>query len=299
MNYCSSMYKPLQRVIVKHAEDAFISQNNVKKEWEIFNYIEEPDYDEALNEYEAFITILKKYVQVIEYLPSSSEVGIDSLYSHDPVKFTEDGAIILKSGKELRQSEAKVYKEFLKKKNIPILGELTGGAVADGGDIVWLDDRTLAVGLGYRTNAEAIRQLREMTKHLVDEFIIVPLPHDRGEDECLHLMSFISIVDQDLAVVYSRLMPVFFRKLLIERGFQLIEVPDKEYHQLGCNVLALAPRVCVMVAGNEFTKKQLLAAGAKVYEYKGKEISYKGMGGPTCLTCPVVRNESLGGMKLV
>lgn len=297
MNYCSSMYKPLRHVIVKHPRDAFLSQKNLNKEWKVFHYIEEPDYDEAFNEYEEFI--LKKHVQVIEYLPPSSEVGIDSLYSHDPVKFTKEGAIVLKSGKALRQPEAKVYREFLKMKKIPILGELTGDAVADGGDILWLDDRTLAVGLGYRTNEEAIRQLREMTKHLVDEFIVVPLPHDRGEDECLHLMSIISIVDQDLAVVHSRLMPVFFRKILIERGFQLIEVPEEEYHQLGCNVLALAPRVCVMVSGNEITKKQLLAAGAKVHEYKGKEISYKGTGGPTCLTCPVVRDESGGGMKVV
>ena len=117
---------------------------------------------------------------------------------------------------------------------------LTGDAVADGGDIVWLDDKTLVVGHGYRTNAEAIRQLKEMTAHLVDEFIVVQLPHDQGEAECLHLMSFISMVDHDLAVVHSRLMPVFFRKLLIERGIQLIEVPDDEYMNLGCNVLAIS-----------------------------------------------------------
>lgn len=134
---------------------------------------------------------------------------MDSLYAHDPVKFTSKGAIILKSGKALRQPEAGVYKEFLKEKNIPVIGELTGNAVADGGDIVWLDDRTLAVGRGYRTNDEAIRQLKEMTADLVDEFIIVQLPHDQGEAECLHLMSFISMVDRDLAVVHSRLMPVF------------------------------------------------------------------------------------------
>lgn len=290
MTYCSSMYKPLERVIVKHPNDAFISQEHVSKEWKKFNYAEEPDFNEALTEYADFISILKKYVPHIDYLPASPEVGMDSLYAHDPVKFTSEGAIILKSGKELRQPEAGVYKKFLKEKNIPIVGELTGEAKADGGDIVWLDDRTLAVGRGYRTNDEAIRQLKEMTAHLVDEFIVVQLPHDQGEEECLHLMSFISIVDRDLAVVHSRLMPVFFRQLLIERGIQLVEVPDDEYMNLGCNVLALAPRVCVIVAGNDQTKQQLLDAGAEVYEYKGQEISYKGTGGPTCLTCPVVRN---------
>lgn len=290
MSYCSSMFKPLEHVIVKHPKEAFISQEHLRKQWKTFNYIEEPDFDEAVHEFTEFIKILEKHVPHINYLPASGEVGLDSLYAHDPVKFTPAGAIILKSGKKLRQPEAEVYKAFLEEKEIPVIGELTGDAVADGGDIVWLDDRTLVVGRGYRTNDEAIRQLREMTAPFVDEFIVVQLPHDMGEEECLHLMSFISMVDEDLAVVHSRLMPVFFRQLLLDRGIQLIEVPEEEYTKtLGCNVLALAPRICVIVSGNASTKQQLLDAGATVYEYKGEEISVLGTGGPTCLTCPVVR----------
>ena len=283
------MYAPLKHVIVKDPKDAFRSQTHLSEEWKTFNYLSEPDYEEALSEYAEFIGILGKYVETIEYLPIADEVGLDSLYAHDPVKFTPNGAIILKSGKKLRQPEAAVYKDFLRQKGIPIIGELTGEAVSDGGDIVWLDDRTLVVGRGYRTNDEAIRQLKEMTADMVDEFIVVQLTHDLGEAECLHLMSFISMVDRDLAVVHSRLMPVFFRQLLIERGIQLVEVPKDEYDSLGCNVLALAPRVCVIPQGNKETKQQLLDAGATVYEYKGDEITVKGTGGPTCLTCPVVR----------
>lgn len=283
------MYKNLNKVIVKHPKDAFISQEHLRKEWKKFNYIDEPDFLKAQHEYEQFLSIIKQHVEKIEFLPAIDTVGLDSLYAHDPVKFTKNGAIILRSGKQVRQPEAVVYKQFLQEKKIPILGELTGDAVADGGDLVWLDDRTLLIGRGYRTNDEAIRQIQEMTKDLVDECIVVQLPHDQGEKECLHLMSFISIVDENLAVVYSRLVPVFLRQLLIKRGFQLVEVPDDEYHRLGCNVLALAPRVCVMVSGSPYTKQQLIEAGAKVYEYEGNEISYLGTGGPTCLTCPVVR----------
>lgn len=128
-----------------------------------------------------------------------------------------------------------------------------------------------------------------MTAEMVDEFIVVQLPHDLGEAECLHLMSFISMVDKDLAVVHSHLMPVFFRQLLVERGIQLVEVPKDEYDTLGCNVLALAPRVCVIPEGNTVTKQQLIEAGATVFEYKGHQISVLGTGGPTCLTCPVIR----------
>jgi len=283
------MYAPLKHVIVKDPKDAFRSQKHLSDEWKTFNYLSEPNYEEALREYAEFIGILEKYVETIDYLPIADEVGLDSLYAHDPVKFTPNGAIILKSGKKLRQPEAAVYKDFLQEKGIPVIGELTGEAVSDGGDIVWLDDRTLVVGRGYRTNDEAIRQLKEMTADMVDEFIVVQLPHDLGEAECLHLMSFISMVDRDLAVVHSRLMPVFVRQLLIERGIQLVEVPKDEYDALGCNVLALAPRVCVIPQGNKETKQQLLDAGATVYEYKGDEITVKGTGGPTCLTCPVVR----------
>ena len=285
----SSMYKKLNTVIVKHPKEAFINQEHLKKEWKKFNYIHEPDFSKAEHEFEQFLSIIKQHVDHIEYLPASELVGLDSLYAHDPVKFTKKGAIILKSGKKLRQPEAEVYKQFLKEKDIPILGELTGEALADGGDLVWLDDRTLLIGRGYRTNDEAIRQIKEIAKGLVDECIVVQLPHDQGEDECLHLMSFISIVDENLAVVYSRLMPVFLRQILIKRGFELIEVPDEEYHRLGCNVLALAPRICMIVSGSPYTKRKLMDAGATVYEYEGNEISYLGTGGPTCLTCPVIR----------
>jgi N-dimethylarginine dimethylaminohydrolase len=284
------MFKKLDRVIVKHPNEAFISQAHLTDQWTVFNYLQEPNFEEAVSEYKGFIELLEKHVPQIDYLPAADTVGLDSIYAHDPVKFTPAGAIILKSGKKLRQPEASVYKEFLLEKEIPVIGELTGDAVCDGGDIFWLDDQTIVVGRGYRTNDEAISQLKEITAPYVDEFIVVQLPHDLGEAECLHLMSFISMVDKDLAVVHSPLMPVFFRQLLIERGIQLVEVPKAEYDTLGCNVLALAPRVCVIVEGNDSTKQQLLEAGATVYEYKGQEISVLGTGGPTCLTCPVVRN---------
>ncbi|WP_040226715.1 dimethylarginine dimethylaminohydrolase family protein [Bhargavaea cecembensis] len=289
MHFLSSMYGPLERVIVKRPEQAFRSQEHLDENWRMFNYTDVPDYGEAVREFDEFLNILEAHVPEIDFLPEAEEAGLDSLYAHDPVKFTPEGAIILKSGKELRQPEARIYKQYLQEKGIPVIGELTGEAVSDGGDIVWLDDRTIAVGRGYRTNDEAIRQLRELTAPYVDEFIEVQLPHDRGEAECLHLMSFLSMVDRDLAVVHSPLMPVFLRQRLINGGVKLIEVPEEEYDNLGCNVLALAPRHVVIPSGNPVTKAALEAAGATVHEYKGDEITFKGTGGPTCLTCPVIR----------
>lgn len=290
MKYGSqSMVGKLESVFIKRPSEAFISQDHLAQNWAAYNYTSCPDYAEAVKEYEAFEAVLRKHVPNVDYLPQSDLTGLDSLYAHDSVKITRDGAILLKSGKTLRQGEAQAMKQVLSEKGIPVLGELTGEARADGGDIVWLDERTIAVARGYRTNDEGIRQLRELTAGLVDEFIVVQLPHGNGPDECLHLMSFISMVDQNLAVVYSPLMPVFFRQLLLERGIKLIEVPEDEYNNLGCNVLALAPRIAMIPASNPQTKAGLEAEGVTVYEYKGDEISFKGTGGPTCLTCPVER----------
>ncbi|MET3291641.1 UNVERIFIED_CONTAM: arginine deiminase [Brevibacillus sp. OAP136] len=290
MKYGSqSMVGKLESVFIKRPAEAFISQEHLEQNWQAYNYTSCPDYAEAVKEYEAFEAILRKHVPNVVHLPQSDLTGLDSLYAHDSVKITRNGAILLKSGKTLRQGEPQLLKQVLAEHGIPVLGELTGEARADGGDIVWLDERTVVVGRGYRTNDEGIRQLRELMADVVDEFIVVHLPHANGPEECLHLMSFISMVSQDLAVVHSPLMPVMFREMLLARGMKLIEVPEAEYNNLGCNVLALAPRIVMIPAGNPHTKAAMEAEGVTVYEYKGDEISYKGTGGPTCLTCPVER----------
>ena len=233
--------------------------------------------------------ILKEHVENIYYLPQDDRVGIDSIYTHDPLKVTKKGAIYFPMGKELRSKEYLATEEYLKSIGIPTLGYIKSPGKMEGGDIVWLDERTVAIGEGYRTNAEGIRQFKELVKDIVDEVIVVPLPHADGPDACLHLMSIISMVDKDLAVVYSKYMPVFFRELLMERGIKLIDVNDEEYDNLGSNVLALAPRVCVLLDGNPKVKEDLIANGCTVYTYEGNEISYKGTGGPTCLTHPITR----------
>ena len=284
---CQSMVGKIDTIIIKHPEEAFISQENLDQKWKPFNYVSCPDYEKSLKEYSRFEEIIQEHVENVHYLPQDDNTGLDSTYAHDTCKITSKGAIMFTVGKELRRGETGATKKFLEGIGVPILGEISGEGTMEGGDVVWLDEKTVAVGRGYRTNYEGIRQFRELTKDIVDEFIVVELPHGDGPDECLHLMSVISMVDHDLAVVYSKLMPVSFRDLLIERGIELIEVDDAEYANLGSNVLALAPRVCVMPAGNPGTREKLEKAGAKVFEYEGHDISFKGTGGPTCLTLPV------------
>jgi|TARA_Y100001001_G_scaffold111050_1_gene108707 N-dimethylarginine dimethylaminohydrolase len=174
--------------------------------------------------------------------------------------------------------------------NVPIIGRIETPGTLEGGDVVWLDERTVAVGEGYRSNAEGIRQFKTLLGNLVDEVISVPLPHWTGSGDCLHLMSNVSPIDHDLYLVYSRLLPVPFRKYLLDRQIQFIEVPDEEYDSMGCNVLAMAPRKCIMIKGNPITKDRLEAEGVEVHTYDGSEISIKGSGGPTCLTRPFFRS---------
>ncbi len=164
----------------------------------------------------------------------------------------------------------------------------------EGGDVAWVGPGTLAVGRGYRTNEEGIRQLGDLVGDAADEILVVPLPHWKGPADVFHLMSIFSPLDDDLALVYSPLLPVPFRETLLERGLSLVEVPDAEFASMGCNVLAVRPRVVVALEGNPETRRRLAAAGVEVQTYTGDEISMKGSGGPTCLTRPLERQRTPG-----
>lgn len=279
----------LQSVLMKRPEVTWKSQANVASQWQKLHYPKEPDYEKALTEYSAFARIMEEHVSEVHYLPEDDMVGLDSIYTHDPALVTKEGAILLNMGKPERKPEAAAMGRYFKEIGLPILGEIKAPGQVEGGDVVFFDDNTVAVGLSYRSNREGVRQLRELTKGFIKEVIEVPMPHGNGPDECLHLMSIISPVDKDLAVVYSPLMIVIFRNLLLEKKIELIEVPPQEYDTFGCNVLALAPRKCVMIEGNPQTKAALEKAGAEVYEYPGENVSLLGGGGPTCLTRPLLR----------
>ncbi len=256
MNYgCQSMVGKIQTILIKHPKDAFISQKNLEDTYEEFNYIGCPDYETVLNEYAIFEKIIKDHVENVHYLPQHDLVGLDSIYAHDSLKVTKKGAIYFPMGKLLRGKEGIATEEYLKSIGIPTLGYIKSPGKMEGGDVVWIDEKTVAIGRGYRTNTEGIEQFKELTKDFVEEYIIVDMPHADGEAECLHLMSIISMIDNDLAVVYSKYMPIRFRNFLKERGMKLLEVDDEEYGYLGSNVLALAPRVCVVIEGVPKIKK--------------------------------------------
>jgi len=279
----------MEAVLIKHPENAYISQENLNKSWETFLFEECPDYEKALEEYAVFEKIIKDNVKDVFYLPRDDETGLDSMYTHDPLKVTKKGAIYFPMGKLQRSPEGAASRKYLESLGLPTLGVIEPPCKIEGGDVVWIDDETVAIGRGYRTNDAGIERFKELTKDFIKEYFIVHMPHADGEGACLHLMSVISIVSDKLAVVYSRYMPISFRQFLINRGFDLIETPDWEYSRLGTNVLALAPNKVVVTDGAPEVKAMLVKAGVEVFEYPGHNISFLGTGGPTCLTHPIKR----------
>jgi len=281
---------PLRRVVVKHPDDAVRDAAAIAEEARALNYAGTPDLDRARTEYEAFVRLIADEGADVLRLPRAGEAGLDSIYARDASVVSPRGMILASMGKAERSGEPAAQARAFAAWGTPVAGIIQPPGRLEGGDVVWLDDRIVAVGRGYRTNAAGIAQFRAILGDAVDELIEVPLPHWRGPADVFHLMSILSPVDYRLTVVYAPLMPVPFRERLLDLGFDFIDVPTEEFDSMGANVLALGPRHCVMLAGNPRTRERLEQAGVRVRTYEGREISIKGGGGPTCLTRPVARD---------
>lgn len=284
-----SEYLKLQSVYLKSAKNAFVSDIRLSEQWKTLNYLSRPDFDDATDEYEAFEKYLINNDVGLQFFPYDSTTQIDSIYCRDASIATDHGMILCNMGKDGRVNEPGSHLKTYKEHGVEILGIIKSPGTLEGGDVAWLDEKTLAVGHTYRTNYEGIKQLKAFLGPLGVKVIVAELPHYKGKQDVFHLMSILSPVDKNLAVVYSPLMPINFRNELQHRGYELVEVPEEEFESMGCNVLAIAPRKCIMVDGNPITKIRMEEAGCIVQTYKGDEISVKGGGGPTCLTRPLVR----------
>ncbi len=286
-NYGSqSMVAPLRTVLVKRPDDAFAVDDPVT-----WHYTDRPDLVIAQQEHDALVALLCRGGTEVIYHDEPQPGHADAIFTFDPAIVTDHGAIILSMGKPQRRGEEAAMALRFEELGVPMLYTLHDEARAEGGDLLWVDHDTLAVGLGFRTNAEGLRQLREALTGIGVKVISVELPYYSGPQACLHLLSLISIVDYNTAVVYPPLLSVPFWQELLQRGFQLIEIPEKEFPTLATNVLALAPRKCLMLEGNPIAKRLLEDAGCEVMTYRGNEISLKAEGGPTCLTRPIWRGE--------
>jgi dimethylargininase len=283
-----NMVGRLRRVAVRRPDEAMAAADPAA-----WHYTSPIDLPSAQAAHDAFMSILSgEGVELLyhdEFLPEHA----DSVFVYDPAFMTDAGAVVLRMGKALRRGEEDAFVRFFQRHNMPVLGRLEGDAHAEGGDTLWLDHDTLAVGVGFRTNYEAVRQLRGILEPIGAKVLAYELPFFTGPEACLHLMSLISPIDVDLAVAYPPLMPVPFWQELKRRGIQLIEVPEDEFLRWqGSNILAIAPRKVAMLDRNPVTKRLLEEAGCTVSTFPGDPLSFKAEGGPTCLTRPVLRDDA-------
>ena len=285
------MVNGVKRILLKHPRDAFLNQQKVNSESKELSYPSPPDLDLAVKQYDLFVDLIKSFGSEVYFLPPDNNTSLDSIYTHDPCTMTNNGLIVCNMGKLERSTEPDHIGRFFQSMNIPIIGKIKRPGTLEGGDIVWINEHTVAVGEGYRSNLEGINQFQKILGEQVTEVIPVALPHWEGPNDCLHLMSNLSPIDENLFLVYSRLLPVSFIKYLLDNKIKLIEVPDKEYYSMGCNVLAMGKGKVIMLEGNPITQERLEAEGVKVKTYNGSEISIKGAGGPTCLTRPFLRSS--------
>jgi dimethylargininase len=274
-------YRTLRRVYVRPPDVANADA------WEAYGWHAAPDHAPAAEEHAAFRAELTRAGADVVVGTTPVPHDPDDIYAYDPVLPTDDGVIVLRPGKQGRRGEPEALATDLEADGLLIHARLEAPATAEGGDMFFLDERTLLVGIGYRTNEVAVVQLRAILDGV--DVLAFDLPHLNGPDECLHLMSLLSPLDADLAVAYLPLMPVRLVQVLAAHGIDLIEVPEEEFPTMGPNVLALGPRVALALEGNPITERRMRAAGVDVRTYRGDEISRKGDGGPTCLTRPLTR----------
>jgi dimethylargininase len=278
---CQNMTARLRRVLVRAPSAADCAA------WHDYGWRAEPDPAALTAEHDAFCTLLADAGAEVVLAVGALSEDPDAIYVYDPSLVSDRGAILLNPGKEGRRAESSAIATDLERAGVPIVARLEAPAAAEGGDTLWLDEETLVVGRSYRTNDEGVAALAAALPEV--EIVSVDLPHLHGRGEVLHLMSLISPLDVDLAVVYLPLLPVRLVELLEARGVQLVEVPEAEFETMGPNVLALAPRVALALAGNDETRRRMERSGVDVVVYRGDEISRKGDGGPTCLTRPLRR----------
>ena len=275
---CQSMTAPLRRVLVRRPGGL--------ERWREYGWRARPEAKAIAAEHEAFAALLEDAgAEVVVAEPD--DTNPDAVYVYDPALVANDGAVLLRPGKEGRRHEPERLAADLGTAGVPVAARLEPPALAEGGDTVWLDETTLLVGRGYRTNDAGVAALAGALPGV--DVLAFDLPHLNGPGEVLHLMSLLSPLDRDLAVGYPPLMAVRLLELLAERGVRLVEVPDDEFETMGPNVLALAPRVALALEGNDETRRRMERAGVDVRVYRGDELSRKGDGGPTCLTRPLLR----------
>ena len=283
----SDMVSPLRRVLVKKPAAAMATADPTK-----WHYSGSLSTDLLQRDHRALIDILQDFGAEVLYLEQDPTELADAVFTHDVSLATPYGAVLCRMGKTLRRGEQELHQAFYESQNIPLLGRIEAPGTVEAGDCVWLDAKTLLVGLGFRTNRHGAAQLQEILRPHQVEIHSFDLPVYQGSDACLHLMSILSMLDHDLALVLESMLPVRLMQFFRSRDIECVAACEEEFKSSGTlntNVLALAPRNCVVVEGYSETHRRLRESGCTLHPFSGSELCLKAEGGPTCLTRPLYR----------
>ncbi len=260
----------------------------------VWHYAKQPDAARLTAQFDAFVALLEACGTDVEWLddPAEQDGLADSIFTYDPSFTIADGAIVLRPGKALRSGEAELHERFYERIGLPVLGRIEAPGVIEGGDMFWLDDHTIAVGRGFRTNQAGIDQFAAIVEPRGIDLAVFDLPFHHGPEACLHLMSLVSPLADDLALVHLPLLPVALRQTMLDLGYRLLAAPAEEFDAslgLNLNVLATAPGEVLAIAGFEQTHALMGDAGCVVTAFEADELCIPCEGGPTCLTRPLWR----------
>jgi N-dimethylarginine dimethylaminohydrolase len=280
----------LQRVLVCSPQTAGWNRPQNLASWRDLGFHHAPDFAAAQEQHEILCRELQTAGAEVIELPSDDDLSLDAVYAHDASLATDFGLILMRPGKPNRVAEAHLYGSSCAALSIPTFGAITTPGTTEAGDILWLDSKTLLIGNGYRTNAAGIDQMRSLLAPKGIQVRSAPLPYGLGPSACLHLMSLISLLDEQTALVDLPWLAVETVELLKSRGFNFIQIDESERDTLACNVLALGGNRLLAIEENRNTNARLRHAGFDVRTFPGSELCINGSGGPTCLTRPLLRS---------
>jgi len=284
-----SMVEHLSRVLVCSPRAAGWNQPSLADRWHELGFFHGPDFPTAQAQHDELCRELESAGAEVFHLPPASDLSLDAVYTHDPSLASDYGLIGLHPGKPNRIPEAQRHVEFCRRLGMPVLGQIQPPGKTEAGDMVWLDSTTLLIGQGYRTNASGIAQMRALLQPHGVEVLSAPLPYGPGPSACLHLMSLMSLLDEQTVLVDLPWLAVETVELLQSRGYRFIEIEYSERDTLACNVLCLGDKRLLALADNRATNQKLREVGFDVKTFPGSELCVNGGGGPTCLTRPLSR----------
>jgi len=273
---------PLRDVLVKRPGPAFGRAFDDPAH----GFLHPVDLGAARREHDRLVETLADLGVRVQELGVEPDDDADLCYVFDPLLIGPEGAIPLRPGKPNRLGEPAILERWLVDRDVPIVGRIEAPGTIEAGDTAWLRDDLFVIGRSLRTNDAGARQLARL---MGGDVRIVDVPYYKGPAELVHLMSVISPVADDLAVVFMPLLPAGLLEWLMDLGIRLIPVPEEEEPTLGCNVLAVRQGVVIVAEGNPVARRGLDAAGVEVHAIPLREVGENGNGGVTCLVRPLRR----------